>query len=120
MTHPPLAIFGYSQAAMFVRGELRPRVDAVISIHGAREFGIEADAKHRLDLSFDDVDVPVHDDALAIQRALDRKRWCDQNGLTEVAPLPKDAASIIRFANEVCGVDGLILCHCGAGMSRAP
>jgi predicted protein tyrosine phosphatase len=120
-THPPLAIFGYSEAAMFLRRTPAPSVAAIISIHGAREFGVEAAVTHRLDLRFDDVEIaPAPDDVMALQRAASRKRWAEQNGLIEVAPLPSDAASIIEFARKVRGVDGTVLCHCGGGVSRAP
>lgn len=57
MSHPRLVILGGSEAAMFLRGTPPPKVDALISIHGAREFGIEADVPHRLDLVFDDAEV---------------------------------------------------------------
>jgi predicted protein tyrosine phosphatase len=120
MTHPVLAIFGYSDGSMFLRATPKPNVAAIISIHGRREFGIKADVAHRLDLAFDDVDVPPPGDEMAMLRAASRRRWCEQNGLIEVAPTPSDAAAIIEFARAVRGVDGMILCHCGGGMSRAP
>jgi predicted protein tyrosine phosphatase len=111
---------GYSEAAMFLRATPVPNVGAVISIHGRREFGVEADVPHRLDLEFDDVEVPEAGDVLALGRAAGRKRWAEQNGLVEVAPAMADAAAIIRFAETVGGIDGIVLCHCGGGMSRAP
>ena len=120
MSHPDLAIFGYSDGSMFLRATPKPNVAAIISIHGRREFGVEADVGHRLDLAFDDVDVPPPGDEMARLRAASRRRWCEQNGLMEVAPTPSDAAAIIEFARVVRGVDGIILCHCGGGMSRAP
>jgi predicted protein tyrosine phosphatase len=123
MDHPSLAIFGYSEAAMFLRDTPLPKIAGIISIHGRREFGVEFDATPRLDLSFDDVEVVSPNDTVAMQRALARKRFADQNGLAETAPVPGDAASIIEFAEEVGdrAVDvSIVLCHCGAGMSRAP
>jgi hypothetical protein len=58
MTHPPLAIFGYSEAAMVLRRPDRPDVGGIPSIHGRREHGVEvADVAHRLDLTFDDAEV---------------------------------------------------------------
>jgi predicted protein tyrosine phosphatase len=120
MTHPQLAIFGYSEAAMFLRGSPKRNIAAIISIHGGREFGVEGDVAHRLDLTFDDVEVAAADDAMAMQRAMSRKRWAQQNGLMEVAPVLGDAADIINFAEVVRGVEGIVLCHCGGGMSRAP
>ena len=31
-----------------------------------------------------------------------------------------DAAAIIDFAETIRGVDGITVCHCGGGVSRAP
>jgi predicted protein tyrosine phosphatase len=120
MTHPPLAIFGYSEAAMYLRGTPRPQVTALISIYGAREFGVEAEVRHRLDLQFDDVEAPNPRDALSLQRVMSRKRWAEQNGLVETAPTAADAAAIIEFARTIRDVDGTLLVHCGGGMSLAP
>ena len=105
---------------MLLRGPSGPDVAAVISIHGRRGFGVEADVAHRLDLTFDDVEVAAADDPMAVLRVTSRRRWAEQNGLAEVAPTPADAAAIVRFAQEVRGVRGIVLCHCGGGMSRAP
>jgi hypothetical protein len=58
MSHPTLEILGYSEAAMYVRGASRPEIRAIISIHGRREYAVEADGVTRLDLLFDDVNVP--------------------------------------------------------------
>jgi predicted protein tyrosine phosphatase len=120
MAHPQLAIYGYSEAAMFLRGTPKPDVAGIISIHGQREFGVEADAPRRLDLHFDDVDVPPTNDIFAIQRAMSRRRWALSNGLVERAPTCADAQSIIDFAQAVHGDGRIVLCHCSAGMSRAP
>ena len=120
MTHPQLAVFGYSEAAMFLRGTPVPDVTGIISIHGSREFGVEAEVLPRLDLTFDDVEVAAPDDMMAVQRAMSRKRWAEQNGLTEVAPVRADVEAIVRFAETVRDADGIVLCHCGGGMSRAP
>ena len=121
MNHPPLAILGYSEAAMFLRGPAGADVAALLSIHGSREFGVEWNAPAgRLDLAFDDVDVPQADDVVSLQRATSRRRWAEENGLVEVAPTIADAAAIVRFAESVRDARGVVLCHCGAGMSRAP
>ena len=120
MMHPQLVILGYSEAAMFLRANPKPDVAAVISIHGAREFGIELQVPHRLDLAFDDVEVAVTNDLMSMQRAMSHRRLAEQNGLVEVAPTAADAAAIVKFAETGRGVDGIILCHCGGGMSRAP
>jgi predicted protein tyrosine phosphatase len=120
VANPQLAIFGYSEAAMFLRSTLKPNVTGIISIHGNREFGVEADVTHRLDLMFDDVEAARPDDELAMQRMLSRKRWNEQNGLTEIAPTRADAELIIEFAESQRNAEGILLCHCGGGMSRAP
>lgn len=104
---------------MFLRGSPRPKVDAIISIHGAREFGVEAEVAHRLDLTFDDADVPASDDMVSQLRTTARKRWAEQNGLVEVPPKPEDARAIIAFARTIRSEADVVLCHCGAGMSRA-
>jgi len=118
--HPSLAILGYSEAAMFLGRAPRQDVSAIISIHGTREFAVDYSSPYRLDLSFDDVEVPLPDDNDAIVRQYSRERWNRQNGLTEVAPTKADVGAIIRFAEQVRDIDGILLCHCGGGMSRAP
>lgn len=120
MNHPPLLIFGYSEAAMFLRRTPRPKVGAILSIHGGREFGVEADVPRRLDLGFDDADAFDPIDTMTMQRAASRRRFLQENGLVEVAPTAADVAAIIQFAQDVRDVDGHLLCHCGAGISRAP
>jgi len=117
---PTPAILGYSEAAMFIRGVPTSKVAGVISIHGRREFGVEAGPAPRLDLVFDDVEVAPPGDLPAIERVMARKRWAEQNGLIEVPPTSGDVAAIIRFAETLRGAPGTLLCHCGGGMSRAP
>jgi len=105
---------------MFLRRAAGADLVGVISIHGRRETGVEAETRRRLDLEFDDVEVPIPGDAMSLYRAISRKRWAEQNGLHEVPPTSSDAARIIDFAEAVRGLDGTLLCHCGGGMSRAP
>jgi predicted protein tyrosine phosphatase len=120
-SHPTLAVFGYSQAAMFLARTPPPNVTAVVSIRGRREFGVPTvPGVRRLDLCSDDVDVPGIDDDVGRLRADARRRWAAEVGLTEFAPTPADAAAIIDFARALQGTEGIVLCHCGAGMSRAP
>jgi predicted protein tyrosine phosphatase len=75
---------------------------------------------NRLDLAFDDVEVAAAGDTEAALRAWGRRRWAAENGLVEVAPSAADVADIVRFAEVMRGAGGVLLCHCGAGMSRAP
>ena len=104
---------------MFLRRA--PALAGVISIHGRREFGVEAGVPHRLDLSFDDVEVPDPGDVLALHRAASRRRWAERNGLAETPPTAADAAAVVAFARGLRdAVGGAVLCHCGGGMSRAP
>lgn len=65
VSHPQLVVLGYSEASMFLRGTAKPKVSSIISIHGAREFGVEAEVARRLDLTFDDVEASAPDDMLA-------------------------------------------------------
>src|SRR6185312_15187392 len=71
-------------------------------------------------LNFDDIEVPIPGDEVSLLRVLSRKKWADQNGLAEVAPTRFDAQSIIDFAQVIQKLPGVLLCHCGGGMSRAP
>ncbi|MBC8107899.1 MAG: hypothetical protein H7Z14_15025 [Anaerolineae bacterium] len=119
MEQPDLLILGYSEAAMFLKSVATNSISAIISIHGPREFGVECDVKRRLDLSFDDADVPNANDSLAIQSAIARQRWNQRNGLSEVVPELTDAQRIIDFARTLENEGGTLLCHCGAGISRA-
>ena len=59
------------------------------------------------------------DDIEGMLRANCRRRWAEQNGLAEVPPSAADVERIISFVERVRSTDGLVLCHCGAGMSRA-
>lgn len=120
MPPPTPVILGYSEAAMFLRRSPAPGVTAVLSIHGPREHAVEFTASHRLDLTFDDAEVPAPGNADAQLRQWTRRRWAEQNGLNEVPPTTADAAAIIQFAERLRDTDGLLLCHCGGGMSRAP
>ena len=105
---------------MFLRANPAPVVSAVISIHGRREFGVELTCEHRLDLGFDDIEVVRPGDLEAMEREMMRRRWNERNGLVEVAPKSEDAAAIVDFAKRVREVQGIVLCQCGGGMSRAP
>jgi predicted protein tyrosine phosphatase len=95
-------------------------VCAVISIAGAREHRVACEVPYRLDLSFDDVEVPDPNDVISMHRVLSRRRFAEANGLRETPPTIEDARAIIAFAKKVADLDGILLIHCGAGMSRAP
>ena len=72
---PEVVVMGYSEAGMFLRGAEAERVVGVISVHGAREFGVEWRGGRRLDLGFDDVDVAEAGDVVAAHRC-----GCDGGG----------------------------------------
>lgn len=114
-----LVVHGYSAAAMWLQNS-KPDIVAMISIAGAREPRVAYEVPHRLDLSFDDVEVPDPSDVISIQRAVSRRRFAEANGLSESPPTIEDARAIIAFAARVRDLDGTLLIHCGAGMSRAP
>jgi predicted protein tyrosine phosphatase len=105
---------------MFLRAAPAQNIAGILSIRGSRQCAVEAQCAQRLDLTFDDVEVPSAGDVESLQRTIARQRWARQNGLLEVAPSSADAASIIQFARDVQGLDGVVLCHCDGGMSRAP
>lgn len=118
---PELAVLGYAEAAMFLRGPRGSNVRAIVSIHGRREFGVESSVVPRIDLTFDDVEVPEPGDEMTRLRAASRRRHAVENGLVEEPPTAADAAAIVSFAESLRDMDdGVVLCHCGAGMSLAP
>jgi predicted protein tyrosine phosphatase len=116
--HPSILALGYSQASMLLR---RPQhgVTAIISVCGAREHRVEAGVPHRLDLCFDDVDVPDHADVESMLRSSARSHAAQQTGLHLTPPSLEDARRIIDFARAIRDVDGAVLCQCGAGISRS-
>ena len=106
---------------MFLRAGSAASVKAVISIHGAREFGVEAPAGiHRLDLEFDDFEEGEPGDEVAFYRAHAQRKWAAETGRPVAAPTLNHARAIVEFARKTRDLDGIVLCHCGAGMSRAP
>lgn len=105
---------------MFLRATPTPHVAGIISIHGRREFGIEAKTTPRLDLHFDDVEAAIEGDPVSQHRTTLRRRWAETNGLVEQPPALADAAAIIAFAESMRGAEGIVLCHCGGGISRSP
>src|SRR5438094_7988 len=106
MAHPSIAIFGYSEAGMFLRRVPALDIAGIISIHGNREFPVESDVTRRLDLQFDDVEAPIPGDELSALLAIGRQRMARQNGIIEVPPTKKDAASVIEFAQSVQRSEG--------------
>jgi predicted protein tyrosine phosphatase len=106
---------------MLMRSADAGNVKAVISIHGAHEFPIEATGvPHQLVLQFDDIDSPDPSDRAGFYRFWARQQWAKQSGRPLTPPTPREAGAIIDFARSLQDVDGIVLCQCGAGMSRSP
>lgn len=118
--YPSIVALGYSEAAMVRARPDAGDVRAVISIHGRREFPIEAHVRHRLVLQFDDEDVPDATDPLAVYRSHVRLKWAAEQGLDLRPPSAEDAAAITDFAGKVRHVSGTVLCQCAGGISRSP
>lgn len=113
-------MLGYSEAAMLLRRPKGLAIDAVISIHGQREFGVEAEGVERLDLVFDDVSIDRRDHPDAVRKQADRRRLEEKTGLRQSPPTAEHVGQIIAFAEAIRDRSQLLLCHCGAGISRSP
>ena len=101
---------------VFARGE---RVGAIVSIHGAREFGVEAAGVKRLDLEFDDCDVVESGNLVERSAARERLQQEAENGRVLRPVGLEDVRKLVDFAREVEGVER-VLVHCGGGVSRGP
>ena len=118
---PSVMALGYSAAAMFLRGAEAARVGAVISIYGCNEFPLDAPSvPHRLALQFDDIDPPDKSDEVAFHRSWVQQKWAAETGRPLRPPTIDDARAIVDFAGRIREVEGIVLCQCGAGMSRSP
>ena len=121
MTHPPMFVFGYSEAAMFLRKTDRVRISAIIAIHGQREYPVNTEGvAHSLVLQFDDTEAPSETDPIHASRIRLRRREAAEYGLNLRPPAIEDAESIIEFARGINQMDGALLCHCQGGVSRSP
>jgi predicted protein tyrosine phosphatase len=119
--YPPILILGYSQAAMLMRQPLGAQVKAIIAIHGRHEYAVEAPGISRLlELRFDDIDVPDPNDAMGRYRSWVQQKWAAEIGRPVTAPTREDAAAIVEFARSIRDLEGTLLCHCSAGISRSP
>ena len=71
-------------------------------------------------MQFDDVDPPDTSDEVAFHRSWVQRKWAAEIGRPLPPPTIHDARSIIQFASTIRDLDGIVLCQCGAGMSRSP
>lgn len=121
MADPKVLILGYSEAAMFLAQSPRPRVDAVLSIHGRREYAIDAAGVPNVRvLQFDDTELPDKSESFAEARAAIRRREAAAIGLVLCPPNESHAKAILEFAEATRRVDGFVLFQCLAGVSRSP
>lgn len=120
-SHPDLLILGYSEAAMFLRGARAAEVSALIAIHGQREFAAECSASiPKLVLRFDDTATPDTTNPIEVARFRVRQREAAEIGLRLTPPTIEYARAIVSFASSIQRLEGALLCHCLAGISRSP
>lgn len=118
--HPDILILGTSEASMLLCKPEGCAIDAVISIHGQREFSVEAPhARHRLVLQFDDWELPEADDPLREARIGLRRREAAEYGLSLIPPAREHALAIIDFAGAIRDYARTLLCQCHGGVSRS-
>lgn len=119
--YPRIIILGRSEAAMLLGKSIAADVRAVITIHGQREYPLEAPGiGHRLVLRFDDTQAPNEMDPIRAARIRLRQQEAKKNGLELCPPTVDDARSIIEFAESIRALGGVLLCQCQAGISRSP
>src|SRR5688572_7104359 len=120
-THPSLLVLGFSEAGMLLSRPDLTRIDAVISIHGAREHAVDVPAAtHRLALGFDDTESIDWTDPTRAEAAYARQKWSKEMGRPLTPPTIDHARAIIDFARTIADLDGTLLCQCQAGISRSP
>ena len=95
-------------------------VVAVVSVHGDREFPVDA---HGIDnvlrLQFDDIETSDPSDPESMHRTWTRDKWAKEVGRPMLAPSEEHAKAIIEFANSIRRIDGLALFQCQGGISRS-
>lgn len=118
--HPNVLILGYSEAAGLLSSTDGDSVQALIAIHGFREFAVDApQVPHRLTLSFDDCAAPESHDPITLALFRIQLREAEGIGLRMLPPSFNHAQQIVAFANQIAGVEGSLLCHCLAGVGRS-
>jgi predicted protein tyrosine phosphatase len=117
---PQIIVLGYSEAAMLLRDPGSLPINAILSIHGQREFAV--DPPHgvsQIVLRFDDAQPPP-DDPIEASRWRLRQRDAADIGLNLHPPTIDDARRIIEFGEMHRNVPGAVLFQCLAGISRSP
>lgn len=106
---------------MFLRGSGEDDVVALIAIHGQREYAVECRRPiPRLVLQFDDSAALSAIDPIAAARIRIRQREAAEIGLRLSPPTIEHARAILNFGEMIQPLDGTLLCHCLAGISRSP
>ncbi|MEZ6193858.1 MAG: hypothetical protein R3C45_21655 [Phycisphaerales bacterium] len=121
-TFPQIFVLGRSDASMLIQSAPSGQIQAVISIHGPRDFpcgGFDT-VPSTLELIFDDVDVLDQGDPVSVYRSRRMQQRARDVGLSLIPPSAEHVRQIIEFAARVKRVDGGVLCHCDAGISRSP
>lgn len=105
---------------MYLRQVEGEQVQAIISIHGQREYPVETQlASHSLVLQFDDSEVSNEGDLEQRARFSIRRREAAAIGLSLNPPTEEHARAIIEFARQIRDLKGALLCQCLAGISRS-
>jgi predicted protein tyrosine phosphatase len=120
LRHPRLLVLGSSEAAMLLRSASANRIEALISIHGQREYLLDApEIAHKLELRFDDVESVDLTDPVNGYAAWARQRWSAAMGRPMKPPIINDAKAIVEFASGLADVSGMVLCQCQGEVSRS-
>lgn len=117
--HPAVVVLGYSQAAMYVKQEGAGTVKGLIAIKGFGEHALEAAVPHRLVLEFDDVKSVDEFDPVSVWRGRMMQEEAKKSGMKVTPPTVEHARAVLEFAGQMEGKEGVLLCHCRAGVSRS-
>jgi predicted protein tyrosine phosphatase len=120
MNAPSIIVASRMQATVMLSDEYEQSFDAIISIGSQGDSpcpGFES-VSARLRLEFDDVSssqrIPEDEARQWYNASLDALGASKQQG-----PQKHHIESIIKFATEIQGTQGTLLCHCEAGISRS-
>lgn len=119
-SHPSIVILSYSEAAMLLRREGSVGIHGLVSVCGLHEQPLEdTGVRHRLVLTFDDVEPPDPSDPLTVYRTWVRQKWASKTGRVQTPPSPADVSRVIQFAETIRDCHGCVLFQCQGGMSRS-